>query len=300
MWAIDHTHHAPGQALGQEDVVRLFTLLILCTRPEGAPPLGERNTTAKLRRRSTSHRAKGPGAMGDTTQSILDNLEATRISAADGSAWNGRGSVTDAADRSTINGGSGEERGSTQKPELESIRESDREKSAADRQSSWENATKSDEAGPPAASASRPRPEPISTPSQYKRKVAEADGADEEEDLGWKPPNPVLLSLTLASSMLIEASHFSGDGVVCDQLHAASALLQNVASGLVDGAVRAADEKEEVRERSEVGGRRSQRAQSSELRAQRSEDVRGQRQDVRGQRTSEVRSEVGCRRSGVG
>ena len=84
------------------------------------------------------------------------------------------------------------------------------------------------------------------------------DASDEEEELGKKPPNPVLLSLTLASSMLIEASHFSGDGVVCEQLHAASDLLQNIASGLVDGAVRAADEKEEVRERSEVGGRRSE------------------------------------------
>ena len=60
------------------------------------------------------------------------------------------------------------------------------------------------------------------------------------------PPNPVLLSLQLASSCITEAPHFSRDSVVQERLLHAAGLLEHVASGLLYGAVSATREKEEV------------------------------------------------------
>ena len=57
--------------------------------------------------------------------------------------------------------------------------------------------------------------------------------------------DPQLLCLEIASCMLAESRQFTSDQVVSDRLVAAATLLQHIASGIVEGAVRAADEKEE-------------------------------------------------------
>ena len=48
----------------------------------------------------------------------------------------------------------------------------------------------------------------------------------------------VLLSLEIAAAMLGETERFQRDRVVCDRFQSASTLLQHIASGLVEGAVR--------------------------------------------------------------
>jgi len=250
MWAIDHTHHAPEQRLGGSDVVRLFTLLVLCTRPPGAPPLRhDSNKPAKMQRRQRSSR-----------------FSTGRFSSAGGIT-----PINSMREKST--------------GELSIY--SMREKSAGELSTILEEKRRAGESPQPTPKMGRPsigtmgpargigtcsslptdmsfgarpgnsniRPPPLATfqshsmeeltENQLQHAAVYEEDAD-EEDLGRTPPNPVLLSLQLASSMRLEANHFSGDGVVSDQLQAASTLLQHVASGLVDGAVRASDEKEEV------------------------------------------------------
>ena len=59
-------------------------------------------------------------------------------------------------------------------------------------------------------------------------------------------PNPVLLSLQLASACLLERPHFARDSVVAERLATASNLLEHIASGLLHCAVRATKERMEV------------------------------------------------------
>lgn len=78
---------------------------------------------------------------------------------------------------------------------------------------------------------------------------ADADGPPRstltEKALEGLPPNPVLLALQLASKCVVETNRFTRDSVVTDRLLKGSNLLEHVASGILQGAVRATLEKAE-------------------------------------------------------
>ena len=77
---------------------------------------------------------------------------------------------------------------------------------------------------------------------QYENPPVEAD-----ETLGLRhPPNPVLEALKLASACIEETARFTRDSIVTDRLMYGSALLEHIASGLLNGAVSAAVEREEL------------------------------------------------------
>ena len=59
------------------------------------------------------------------------------------------------------------------------------------------------------------------------------------------PPNPVLVALKIASACRDESHHYARDRAISEQLSTAANLLENVASGVLQGAVRAAIERDE-------------------------------------------------------
>ena len=86
---------------------------------------------------------------------------------------------------------------------------------------------------------------------EAKAEVEQAKGDDTKRDNlllneRSQPPNPVLCALQLASACRDEMARYGRDKGVSDQLLHASRLLEHVASGLLNGAVRAAAERHEI------------------------------------------------------
>ena len=89
IWAIDHTH--TGTALrantSAKDLVHLFTLLVLCTRPEGAPPLTKRDSTASaLTDRESTYRPNEVAQPAAVSQQAAISQPAASSLPAQGSA----------------------------------------------------------------------------------------------------------------------------------------------------------------------------------------------------------------------